>query len=155
LLKMKLWLFTLVVALSSAPAWALPSRDGAPLGKQKLERNASSIRLSTAQRAELSVLSQRRLDVPPALEKRVAASRHGGIDAKPRHDRARLAQIGRSRGEHWHGRRGHRGSATPTPPTSPQTTGVDAAPIPEPSALLCFGVGLLAVRRSIGRARSR
>jgi hypothetical protein len=150
LLNMKLWLVTLVVALSGAPAWALPCRDGGPLGKHKSERNGSSIRLSTTQRAELSVLSQRLFDVFPALQKRSAGTRHGWFDAKPRHDRARLGQIGRSRGEHWRGWRGHRGSAT----TTPQTTGVEAAPIPEPSALMCFGVGLLAVRRSIGRTRS-
>jgi len=129
-LKLKLWLVTLVVALSSAPAWALPSRGGTSLGKQKSERNDSSIRLTTTKGAGLSFWSQRLVDAFPAFPN------HSGSKSKKLH--ATLP---------WRGP----GPTVINPVV--QGTVPGTVPMPEPSALMCFGVGILMARGAIGRTR--
>jgi hypothetical protein len=135
---MKLWVVVLVLNLSGVPAWACPSQHGSRDGRQKSERDASSIQLTT-KRVELSFLSQRVVDVP--LEKK----------AKKLHSHARIGYEQNGRGHHRGHEHGHlRGQ--PSHPTSGSSGG--ASPMPEPSSLMFFGVGLLLARRAIGVRRA-
>ena len=137
LLPKKLWVVVaLAFCLLSAPAWASRTDDKAADGKKK-----ASLRLTKTKHAERYFWSQSVVDVSLAPKK-------GRVDEKASRSHALLAGLPpgletrdfgmRGYEKTW---RGHRGG--------PASSG-DVAAIPEPTALLFFGVGLLVARRAIG-----
>jgi hypothetical protein len=158
-----LWLIAVSFSLLSAPAWAHSSQDRAAGGKQKDERRDSSIRLTTTKRAELSVLSQRLGEghLSKSLSKNgrgddgddeKASKSHASVRGLPPGLAKKIGEI-RLNGKNGKNGRGDRDDRTPiaTLTASATPAGAVAAPIPEPSSLLFFGVGLVVARRAISR----
>jgi hypothetical protein len=151
----QLWVIAVGCSLLSAPAWAHSSQGGDSDGKRKDERRDSSIRLtSTTKRDEMSVLSQRVGEGYSALSKwlshgddKRALKSHSSVGGLPPGLEKKIRGI-RGNGKDW---RGSRGQSTPSI-AGVTTLGIDGVtPIPEPSALWFFGVGLVVARRAIGR----
>jgi len=163
----QLWVIAVGCSLLSAPALASSSHRSDDRGKKKSE----SIRLKTTKRAELSVLSQ---SVGKQHASLLKNDRDDDYDddrdddrddkkASKSHSKSRSSVAGlppglekKIRGIRSHGKavRGPTGTPTVLLPTGipniPPTQAA-ATPMPEPSALLFFGVGLVVARRAIGR----
>lgn len=164
----QLWVIAVGLGLLlSAPAWAHSKGGESAGGKEKNERRDSSILLKTTKRAEHSVLSEKLGQTHPGVAN--ALSKQDDRDEKASKSQSSKSQshasvgglppgLQKKLGEiRWFGNSagGDRGLSTSTPAvasTSAVAAVVAAAvPIPEPSALLLFGVGLVVARRTIGR----
>jgi hypothetical protein len=121
----------------SAPAWASRTHDGAAHAKDK---KIASIRMTTPKRVDRPFPSQSLVDVSLAALARIddkSSGSHGSVGGPPPDLKKRSLVT-----------RGHDGEGRW--PSSGPAAGADVAVLPEPSALLFFGVGLLAARRAIG-----
>jgi len=152
--------------LLSAPAWAHSKRGESAGEKQKNEREDSSIRLKT-KHAEPSVLSQRLGAEHPGLSKALAkrdrygekagksgkSQSHVFVGGLPPGLQKKLVLGGLPPGLEKQVGEIRLQAAVPSVDAAVQTQiAVQAEiPIPEPSAALLLGVGLIVVRRAIGR----
>ena len=135
LLRNKLWLVAPAICLLSAPAWASRTDDRAAHAKDK---KAASIRLTTPERVDRPFPSQSLVDVSLAALARIddkSSGSHGSAGGPPPGLQKRSLVP-----------RGHDGGG----PSSGFAPGAGVAALPEPSALLSFGVGLLVARRALG-----
>jgi hypothetical protein len=126
----------LAFCLLSAPAWASRTDDEAVHAKKK----ATSIRLTAPKPAERPFPSQSLVDMTLAALARIddkSSGSHGSKGGPPPGLQKRSLV-----------RRGHDGEGRG--PASGLAPGADVAAVPEPSALLSFGIGLLVARRAIG-----
>jgi hypothetical protein len=145
------WVIAAGCSLLSAPAWAHSSHDGAAGGKQK--NRGSSIHLTTTQqRSELFTVSPCLGEELPSVSKAFAKNGRiigtAAVGGLPPGLEKKIGGI-RLQGKQGKNLRGPRDQGTPSFTPTPAIAA--ATPIPEPSALLFFGVGLVVARRAIGR----